>query len=693
MWRGFVMSCVWLMLLVGSACGGPLTRVDLAADGKAPGQEPSVLAVTLTGKLGTIEIARSHRTLRQAAARGYRVVFRLQDAGAFGEDQRAVQGLLDAVQGGRVETIAMLSGRVTQGAAALALCCDKVYCLRSAQWGEVEKPEAEVGELLTDSPDNALAARFDGARQVMTGRLARRNHKLRPDAEKVALAMADPRVQLITATVREGGLERSRILTVDEVKAVQAAGGVLLGDEPMTRPLLVSAQQAEDVGLSGGTLQTQDQLAEVLAIDANAIGELTEAWSESMAGWLELLSPFLLIAGFLLLLVEVKTPGVGLPGFLGCAFLGLAMFGSYLAGLADVTEILLFFLGLAAIAVEIFLLPGTVVFGAIGFVLLVLALVLSRQSFVLPSNALEEDLLLANLGNLMLLFVIVLVAAAVVWRLLPKAPWTRGMFLPPPMPELATAGTSHGAPGSGSGSSSGRGVGDDRLLALVGRVGQAASPLRPGGVVEIDGERLDVVTEGEFLESGTMVRVLYVQGNRIVVGADGRAAERGSVGIVLLLLIVGLLLLVAEVMLVSFGAIALLAATALLSAVFVAFQHSIAFGAAVVAIEAVASPIVLTLAFKLLPKTPFGKALILSGPPPRTGHSEQGAELTSLLKQTGIALSPLRPAGHARIGGHRVDVTTRGEPIEVNTPVVVLDVTGNRVVVAATTPANPSRTN
>ena len=682
------MSCLWLVLLACNACGGPLAKVDLAAPGAGAqqGAEPTVLLVTLTGKLGTTEIARCHRTLRQAAARGCRVVFRLQDAGAFGEDAGDVQSLLDAVQSQRVECIAVLSGRVTQGPAALALCCDKTYCLKNASWGEVEKPEAELGELFAAAPDSALAARFDGARQAMAGRLARRVHKLRPDAEKVALAMADPRVQLISATVREGGLERARILTLDEVKALQAAGGVLLGDEPMTRPLIVTAQQADDFGLSNGTLQSAEQLAEVLAIDPNTIGELTENWAESMVAWLELLSPFLLIAGFLLLLVEVKSPGVGLPGLLGCAFLGLAMFHSYLVGLAEVTEILLFFLGIAAIAAEIFLLPGTVVFGAIGFVLLVVALVLSRQSFVLPSNAIEEDLLLANLANLMLLFVIVIAAAVVVWRLLPKVPWTSRLFLQPPTPELATAGGGH----------SPRGIGGDALLALVGRVGTAATVLRPGGTMEIDGDRIDVVTEGDFVEAGTALRVLYVQGNRVVVAADARTGERGvvSMGVVLLLLIVGLVLLVAEVMLVSFGVIALMAGIALLSAVFVAFQHSIAFGATVVAVEAVLAPVVLTLAFKLLPKTPFGKAMILSGPPPKPTASESQAELASLLRQTGVALSPLRPAGHARIGGHKVDVTTRGEPIEANTPVVVLDVSGNRVVVAAvTTLPQPNRHN
>ncbi|MFO0279309.1 MAG: NfeD family protein, partial [Planctomycetota bacterium] len=209
---------------------------------------------------------------------------------------------------------------------------------------------------------------------------------------------------------------------------------------------------------------------------------------------------------------------------------------------------------------------------------------------------------------------------------------------------------------------------------------------RPTGAIDIDGQRLDVVTEGAFVEAGTPVRVLYVQGARVVVAAEApappadRAGESGSVSLVLLLCVTGLLLLVAEVVFVSFGVIATAAAIALLSAIFVAFQHSIGFGVTIVAFEAVASPVVLSLAFKLLPKTRFGKALILSGPQAPT--TAEDPALRALVGKAGDAVSPLRPAGFARIDGKRIDVVTRGEMLDTGCPVVVLDVAGNRVVVA-----------
>lgn len=668
-----LVAFAWLL-----ACGGPVTRVDLAGQDRpaVAATAPAVLMVHLTGKLGTVELARCHRTLRQADEANCKlVVFRLDGTGSQGEDANDLQSLLDHVQRSPVETVAVLAGRVTQGGAALALVCDRVYCLPKAEWGEVEKPEQEWREVLGEAPDEAMAARLGAVREAMAARLAARDPKLRPDAEKLALAMVDPRVQLVVATVRQGGLERQQVLDPTELAALTAGGAKVFGDRPLTRPLMLTAAEAEDFGLSNGTLQSLDQLAEVMLFDRGAVGELTENWAEHMVAWLELLQPFLLVAGFLLLLVEIKTPGVGLPGLLGVVFLALALFYSYLVGLAEVTEILVFFLGLSAIAVEIFLLPGTVVFGAVGFLCLVLALVLSRQSFVLPSNAVEEGILLANLANLTLLFVSVIVLGGVMWRILPKVPWFNRLFLVPPGgPTPAVAGAS-----------SGLGLVDQGLMALVGRIGTAATVLRPTGAMEIDGQRIDVVTEGEFVEAGTSVRVLYVQGPRVVVAAEGvaaRAGERGSVGLVVLLCILGLGLLVAEVIFVSFGIIATLSGIALLSAIFVAFQESTVFGVSMVVIEAIAAPIVLTFSFKLLPKTPFGKALILDGPGTQLTAAAADRDLVGMVGKTGVTVSPLRPAGFARIDGKRVDVVTRGEMLDNDCPIVVLDVSGNRVVVA-----------
>ena len=55
------------------------------------------------------------------------------------------------------------------------------------------------------------------------------------------------------------------------------------------------------------------------------------------------------------------------------------------------------------------------------------------------------------------------------------------------------------------------------LAALARQSGQSLSPLRPAGVALIDGQRVDVVTNGESIEPGTEMEVVAVEGSRVVV--------------------------------------------------------------------------------------------------------------------------------------------------------------------------------
>lgn len=55
---------------------------------------------------------------------------------------------------------------------------------------------------------------------------------------------------------------------------------------------------------------------------------------------------------------------------------------------------------------------------------------------------------------------------------------------------------------------------------LVGKVGTTTSALRPAGIGDFDGVRLNVVTEGGFIESGTPIEIISVKGTRIVVRAQ-----------------------------------------------------------------------------------------------------------------------------------------------------------------------------
>ena len=95
---------------------------------------------------------------------------------------------------------------------------------------------------------------------------------------------------------------------------------------------------------------------------------------------------------------------------------------------------------------------------------------------------------------------------------------------------------------------------------------------------------------------------------------------------------------------------------------------------------AVLLPVVVGVGLKLFPHTPVGKAMVNPGLSFEAEAATDRRDL-ELVGQSGTTSSPLRPAGHAQIGGRRVDVVSRGEHLDEGTAVVVLEVRGNRVVV------------
>ena len=71
----------------------------------------------------------------------------------------------------------------------------------------------------------------------------------------------------------------------------------------------------------------------------------------------------------------------------------------------------------------------------------------------------------------------------------------------------------------------------DARSKYLGRAAVAVTPLRPGGIVEVDGERVEVQTEGEFIASGSEVRIVAMDRRRFFVRmADAASVEAGARG-------------------------------------------------------------------------------------------------------------------------------------------------------------------
>jgi membrane-bound serine protease (ClpP class) len=158
-----------------------------------------------------------------------------------------------------------------------------------------------------------------------------------------------------------------------------------------------------------------------------------------------------------------------------------------------------------------------------------------------------------------------------------------------------------------------------------------------------------------------------------------------SLALAIVLLGLGLGFIVAEILFPSLGMLAVLATASIIGSVAVAFGIDTSTGITFLIAVALSVPATILAGFKLFPKTPMGRALINTG---LSFDAEKAydARDRGLVGEEGEVEAMLRPAGIARIAGRRVDVVSRGEMIQAGERVRVLEVEGNRVVVARAEP-------
>ncbi len=273
--------------------------------------------------------------------------------------------------------------------------------------------------------------------------------------------------------------------------------------------LTLTQSEAIDVGLAVAIVSSEAELMQLLG--AASITAVRMTWSEQLARFLThpltrvVLVMALLVGGYF----ELQAPGLGIGGAIALLALAGLLGGPLLAGLAQVWHIVVFLIGVVLLLIELFVLPGFGVFGVAGLVLMFLGLALSVVPSGLPAaqrwGALQQSVLWLLLGVFFSGIGFVFLT-----RYFGSVPiFTRLMLANPDPADLLP-------PGAAAPHVSGdEAVGAGRIA--QGQVGRIVSPLRPIGRAEIEGQLVDVISEGDWLEVGQKVRVVSVQGNRIAV--------------------------------------------------------------------------------------------------------------------------------------------------------------------------------
>lgn len=278
--------------------------------------------------------------------------------------------------------------------------------------------------------------------------------------------------------------------------------GVIDGDKLLT----ASTELATRIGLADGTAESMDDLLQQVGLSDATQQTAESSWAEEVARILTdpTLSGMLMSIGFLGLMVELYSPGFGWAGGVGVVCLSAFFMGHMVVNLAGFEELLLLLAGFVALGIEVFVIPGFGVVGVLGLLLILTGLTFSLTALPLDvswSLGYLKDALERVLVSLSVTAVGLVIAAQVIpVRVLPS--W---LVLRTSLGEGQTADATpdyHSAPDQ---------------QALMGLEGVAHTVLRPSGKARIEGRLIDVVSESRFIQAGDPVRVVQVEGMRVVV--------------------------------------------------------------------------------------------------------------------------------------------------------------------------------
>ncbi len=190
--------------------------------------------------------------------------------------------------------------------------------------------------------------------------------------------------------------------------------------------------------------------------------------------------------GFAGVAIAMIVPGLGVPGIAGIAAFALYFYGNFVTGSAGVEDILLFVIGIVLLASELFV-PSFGILAALGTTSLIAGAALAAQD---PKEAILSLVIAAIAAGIVVYFV--------ARRFRHRGVWNKFILRDRLTTEEGYVSTAD-------------------KKSLLGAHGAAITPLRPAGTANIGGRRIDVVTSGEFIASGTDIEVIEVEGMRVVV--------------------------------------------------------------------------------------------------------------------------------------------------------------------------------
>lgn len=370
------------------------------------------------------------------------IIFEIDTPGGFVD---AADGIARLLQETSIPTIAYINQDALSAGAFLALNAKDIYMHPSARMGAAQVID-QSGNAAGDKADSAWRSSMANAAESW-------------DREPLyALAMSDASIDLPEYRAGVGEL------------------------------LTLRAGEAIEVGYSNGTVSSIEEILELQNLQDSEIVYVNETFSESLARFLTnpVVVPILLTVAMLGFLLELFTPGIGIPAFIGLTSLMLFFYGHLVAGLAGFESIILLFIGIFLMIAEFFV-PGGIL-GLLGVAAVLGSILLAGGDLQTTAVAVLIAMVAATLG--------MVIAVRFFGK---RLQFFKRIIL------TDSTDTKSGY------------VSTANRPELIGQSAFTATELRPSGTIIFGDERIDAVSEGRYIGRGKNVKIIKVEGSRIVV--------------------------------------------------------------------------------------------------------------------------------------------------------------------------------
>lgn len=386
-----------------------------------------------------------------------------------------------------IPTIAFVTEEAWSAGAMIALGCKEIYMASGSSIGAAEPKVGAMGgkESVDEKSVSAVRAKFRS--------LAAENGY----PVNIAQGMVDKDLEITKVSIKG----EEFILTGEELEEKRSQYKeneitIIKTIKPKGKLITLTADEAIGLKLAEKIVKNRGELLTLKSLDKYEIVEISPTWSENLVRFLTgpIVSSILITLGFLGIIYEVMYPGWGISGTIALVCLALFFWGHYLIGMAEWFEILLLIAGVILLALEVFVIPGFGMTGISGISLIVISIFLAMVKHPNPLKAPKIELWSA-FYTISWPVIIVFFGVIAGLKFLPETKLWKKIVL------ASVEEKSEGL----------------NFQAYLGKIGKTMSILRPSGRAVFDDKVLDVLSEGEFIDKDKPVKVVKIDGNKVIV--------------------------------------------------------------------------------------------------------------------------------------------------------------------------------